>query len=102
MALEFTPDGYLKNWADWTPALRDHIAVLLSLELSPLHCQVIDLARSYFEAHNRLPAMRIWVKYCQTHLDPSLDSIQLHQLFLGKPLSIISKLGGLPKPLHCL
>jgi tRNA 2-thiouridine synthesizing protein E len=86
---------------DWNEALRDTIATDLGLSLTPLHCAIIDLAREYYSKHHRLPAMRVWVKVCQK-LDPTLDSLKLHQMFLEKPLRVISKLGGLPKPLHCI
>ena len=85
----------------WNEALRDAIAADLGLTLSPLHCAIIALAREYHAKHHRLPAMRVWVKLCQT-LDPTLDSLKLHQLFLGKPLHTVARLAGLPKPLHCL
>jgi tRNA 2-thiouridine synthesizing protein E len=98
----FTKEGYLIKKEDWNEVICASIAEALGLLLTPLHLQLIHWARAYYQAHQRLPAMRPLLKLCQQTVDPTLDSLKMNTLFLGHPLSNLAKLAGLPKPLHCM
>lgn len=98
----FTAEGYLIKQTDWNLSICDSIAQTLRLTLTPIHLKIIDWARAYYQAHQRLPAMRVLIKLCQQTIDPTLNSVTINTLFLGSPLPNLSKLAGLPKPLHCL
>ena len=88
--------------SEWTEVISESIADALGIALTESHRSIIRFAREYYESHQRLPGMRIFVKLCQTEINPELDSSTLNRLFLGKPLQHIAKLGGLPKPPHCV
>ncbi len=86
----------------WNRALAQALSLELQLTLTEQHWILIEFARAYYHRHHRLPAFRIFLKLCQEHIDPTLNSAELHRLFLGKPLATLARLGGLPKPPHCL
>lgn len=99
--MKVTKEGFLENKEDWTETVCYQIAGDLPLTLTPLHLSLIYWAREYHQAHHRLPAMRPLLKMCLT-IDPTLDSLKMNTLFLGKPLANLAKLAGLPKPIHCV
>ena len=64
--------------------------------------QVIAFAQAFYQEHGVMPLTRRIVKFIQEHLDPSFDSIKLQERYTDKPLRVIAKRAGLPKPVQCI
>ena len=102
-ASAFDKEGFLKELADWTPAVAEQIAASENIVLSEAHWEVLRLLRRYYEAFDASPAMRPLVKYCQRELGADKGtSLYLLTLFPGSPAKLGSKIAGLPKPDNCL
>ena len=102
-AAAFDRDGFLRDLADWSPAVAEQIATTEGIELSPAHWEILQLLRDYYQEFDASPAMRPLVKYCALKLGPDKGrSIYLLKLFPGSPAKLGSKIAGLPKPDNCL
>ena len=102
-AAAFDRDGFLRDLADWSPAVAEQIAATEGIELSPAHWEILQLLRDYYQEFDASPAMRPLVKYCALKLGPDKGrSIYLLKLFPGSPAKLGSKIAGLPKPDNCL
>lgn len=99
----FDPEGFLRDYRDWTPGIARQIAAREGISLTAEHWQVIELLRQYYGEFDSSPAMRPLVKYCGLKLGADKGkSIYLLTLFPGSPARIGSKIAGLPKPDNCL
>jgi tRNA 2-thiouridine synthesizing protein E len=99
----FDKEGFLRNLADWNPAVATAIAATEKIELTPAHWEILHLLRAYYLEYESSPAMRPLVRYCAIKLGPDKGkSIYLMSLFPGSPAKIGSKIAGLPKPDNCL
>lgn len=99
----FDREGFLRDLADWDPAVAEQIARNEGIELSPAHWEILRLLREYYREFDASPAMRPLVKYCALKLGPDKGkSIYLLKLFPGSPAKLGSKIAGLPRPDNCL
>lgn len=102
-ASAFDKEGFLRQLADWEPAVAEQIAAAENLELSDAHWEILGLIRDYYRQFDASPAMRPLVKYCALKLGADKGrSIYLMSLFPGSPAKLGSKIAGLPKPDNCL
>lgn len=96
-------DGYLLNLADWNPVVAGILARSESVQLTPAHWEIINLARLFYEEYDISPAMRPFVKYIKQNLGSEKgQSIYLLSLFPNSPAKLCAKIAGLPRPANCL
>lgn len=99
----FDKEGFLRDLADWSPAVAEQVALAEGVTLTEAHWEVVHLLRTYYAEFDSSPAMRALVKYCGIKLGPDKGkSIYLLSLFPGSPAKLGSKIAGLPKPDNCL
>ena len=102
MDLNLDKEGFLRQLTDWNTEVALILAGNEGIELTDDHWDVICLVRDYYRKHKISPATRVLVKITRERLgDKKGNSIQLMQLFSGKPVKLISKIAGLPKPANC-
>ena len=94
--LDFDDDGFMSDASAWTPEIGTAIAAALELELTDAHWNVINFARSEFEANGDAPTLR---KITKTAGVPTKE---LYSLFPGGPAKIAAQIAGLPKPTGCI
>lgn len=100
--LNVDKEGFLRDLADWNPAVACELARSEGIELTADHWQVIDTVRDYYAAYRISPATRVLVKLVREKIGAEEgQSIYLMQLFSGKPARLVSKIAGLPKPANC-
>lgn len=97
------PQGYLKNSADWSPALASALALGEKIEMNEDHWQVIHFVRDFYMEFNTSPAMRMLVKAMKQRFgEEKGNSRYLFRLFPQGPAKQATKIAGLPKPVNCL
>ena len=102
MDVETDPEGFLRQLSDWNKAVAGELAAVEEIELNANHWEIIDLARAYYDKHKIFPISRVLVKKMKEGLGASKGtSIHLMKLFGGKPIKVIAKIAGLPKPANC-
>ena len=102
-AAHFDKEGFLRDLADWSPAVAEQIAASEQVTLTADHWELIELLRQYYLEYEASPAMRALVKYTRQQLgDKKGRSIYLLRLFPNSPAKLGSKIAGLPKPDNCL
>ncbi len=100
---EYDKEGFLRELADWTPAIAEEIAGREGIELTDAHWEVIELLRDFYQRFEASPANRALVKFTRQQLGEEKGrSIYLMSLFPGSPAKLGSKIAGLPKPDNCL
>lgn len=102
--LNLDQDGHLIDASDWTPIVAQRLADTLSLELTPLHHDILLLVREFFAQFNHPPTTRVLVKYLATRLpEHNLNNQALQALFAtGLVARHVNRIAGLPKPANCL
>lgn len=96
-------DGYLRNPADWSPAVAEEIAQQSGIALTAAHWQVIELVQAFHRAYDLSPDMRPLVKWVRANLgEEQGSSLHLLKLFPGSPARLAAKIAGLPRPTNCL
>ncbi len=99
---ETDKEGFLRNTADWNPAIAEYLAELDGIILTEDHWEVIHLVRDYHQNYRLFPANRVLVtKVREAFGESKGNSIHLMKLFTGKPARHIAKIAGLPKPPNC-
>jgi TusE/DsrC/DsvC family sulfur relay protein len=93
--------GFLVDANTWTVALAGRLAKELDIVLTDEHWVVVRAVRQFREDFDKLPTMRLLVKYLQAKNGAGWSSATLHLLF-HEPLKESCKIAGLPKPPHCL
>lgn len=100
---QYDKEGFLRNLADWTPAIAEEVAAREGLELTEAHWEIIALLREFYRRFEASPANRALVKFSAQELGPEKGrSVYLMTLFPGSPAKLGSKIAGLPKPDNCL
>lgn len=95
--------GYLKNLADWSPALAEVIAEKEGIRLSDEHWEIILFVREFYAEYKTSPAIRMLVKaLAQKFGEEKGNSRYLQRLFPDGPAKQATKIAGLPKPAKCL
>lgn len=101
--IELDGEGFLRELADWSPAVATEIAQKEGIDLTNEHFEIIHLLRDFYAKYQLSPAMRILVKQTRIQLgEDKGSSLYLLQLFPGSPAKLASKIAGLPKPTNCL
>lgn len=96
-------EGYLRNAADWHPAIARLMARESGMDLTQEQEELIACARRFYEEFGLSPAMRPLVKYVAKELGPDKgNSLYLMKMFPDASAKTICKLAGLPKPANCL
>ncbi len=99
----FSKDGYLIEEGLWTKSLAMKIAEQEAVTLTPLHWQIIQALRQFYQQYAIMPTMRAFLKYLHQESNlASVDSAQLYALFPKGPIVQGAKIAGLPKPKHCI
>lgn len=95
--------GYLLNHQEWSLAIAEAIAANEGITLTPAHQQLITFVREYYVTHHSAPAIRTLVKALKERFGPEIGhSLYLQSLFPKGPAKQLSKIAGLPKPVHCI
>ncbi|MEM7254154.1 MAG: TusE/DsrC/DsvC family sulfur relay protein [Pseudomonadota bacterium] len=101
--LETDIEGYLRDIADWTPAVAEAMASQDGLALTDNHWQVINFLRDYYDEYAFAPAVRILTRAVGKKLGPDKgNSRYLYQLFPDGPAKQACRYAGLPKPTGCI
>lgn len=96
------PEGFLKDHESWNPEVAQAIAAAESLELTDAHWEVIALVRTFYADYGLFPQNRVLVSKMREQLGAAKgSSIYLMKLFSGKPIRVLAKVAGLPKPPFC-
>jgi len=99
----FDKEGFLRELAEWSPAVAEQIARAEGIVLGPAHWEIVELLREFYRLHESSPANRALVKFVEHELGASKGrSAYLMSLFPGSPAKLGSKIAGLPKPDNCL
>jgi|TARA_B100000959_G_C14936189_1_gene605854 tRNA 2-thiouridine synthesizing protein E len=102
MELSLDKEGFLCEMADWNEGAAQSLATSEGIDLTADHWEIISLVRDYYQRHQVSPPTRVLVKVVREQLgDKKGNSIYLMQLFSGKPVKLVSKIAGLPKPSNC-
>jgi len=102
-SIELDKDGYLADLNDWSPEVATALAMQNDIELTPDHCEILQLLRNFYEEFQLSPATRPLIKYTALKLGAEKgNSLHLNRLFNGTPAKLAAKLAGLPKPTNCL
>ena len=95
-------EGFLRNLSDWNESVAQQLADQDEIKLTHDHWQVINIVRTYYSNYHISPVSRVLVSLIKKQLGPDKgQSIYLMQLFRGKPVKLVSKIAGLPKPSNC-
>ena len=87
----------------WNPEIAVKLAARENIALTPDHWEVINLLRSFYQKTQRHPTMRALIKEINLQVGfNKFDSAALFKLFPQGPIQQGSRIGGLPKPAHCL
>lgn len=97
------PQGYLKNLQDWNEEVAVAIAASENITLTTEHWELIHFLRDYYQQYHTTPPIRLLVKAISQRLGPEKgNSLYLQSLFPGGAAKQMSKIAGLPKPVHCI
>ncbi len=95
-------EGFLRDLSDWNESVAVDLAQGEDINLTPDHWDVINIVRDFYTAHHISPATRVLVNIIGKNLGAEKGkSIYLMKLFSGKPLKLVAKIAGLPKPSNC-
>ena len=95
-------NGYLVDYREWTTNIAETLAAQESLILTPFHYQLIFLARDFYSRYQRTPSIRVLVNLLkETHPPEQASSLYIQHLFPKGAAKQLSKVAGLPKPIHC-
>lgn len=102
--LTLDADGHLGDHTLWTPAIAQHLADTLNIELTDVHYRILIQVRAFFDQYHHSPTTRPLIKYLSTSLaNDEIDNTKLQRLFnTGLVARHINRLAGLPKPPNCL
>lgn len=101
-AIELDQNGHLLDHQKWTRTIAETFASQDGLTLTPLHDELIDISRRFYDRYGRMPSPLVLVNLLREiyPLD-TFSSLQLQQLFPKGVAKQLSKIAGLPKPIHC-
>ena len=95
-------EGFLCDLADWSREVAVELAARDGITLTDDHWEVINLVRDYYRDYKLFPSNRVLVKRIgETFGKEKGNSIYLMSLFTGRPVRVIAKVAGLPKPPNC-
>ena len=101
--LNTSSEGFLSNLSDWNEGVAIEIATLNTIQLTPLHWEIVLFIQAYYQKYKHLPNSRVFTKAIKKELgEEKGNSRYLHKLFPQGPLKYACKIAGLPKPPTCL
>lgn len=102
--LTLDADGHLTDHTLWTPAIAQHLADTLNVQLTDVHYRILAQVRAFFDKYHHSPATRPLIKHLSIALpDDEINNAKLQQLFnTGLVARHVNRLAGLPKPPNCL
>ncbi len=77
-------------------------AEIIGLSLTEFDWQVLEFCQVFYVEHGVMPLTRRVIKFIKENLEPDFDSLKLQIRYTEKPLTVIAKLAGLPKPVQCI
>ncbi len=95
-AVEFDDDGFMVDSSAWSEEIGQAIAEALEIELTDRHWQVINFARSDFEASGEPPTLRRITQQTEVSMK------EMYQLFPDGPAKLAANIAGLNKPTGCI
>jgi tRNA 2-thiouridine synthesizing protein E len=95
-SVAFDDDGFMVDASAWTEDIGRAIADALEVELTDRHWQVINFARSEFEASGEPPTLRRITQQTEVSMK------EMYQLFPEGPAKIAANIAGLKKPTGCI
>ncbi len=105
MPLDVDSEGFLRDLSCWNKETAATLAAQDAIDLTPAHWEVILLARDYYQQYRITPPTRVLVKLLQEAQPPgnpdTPSSIHLMRLFTGRPMTVLSRIAGLPRPVNC-
>ncbi len=105
MSPDVDNEGFLRDLSDWNAQVANLLAARNRIELTPDHWEVIQIARQYYQRYRLTPATRVLVKLMQEaqplNKTDQGSSIHLMRLFTGQPMTVLSRVAGLPRPVNC-
>lgn len=102
MAPELDSEGFLKDLNLWNPDVAVFLAEVEGIALTPEHWEIIQLVRNYYGTYRLFPPLRVLVTQVKNQFGPAKgSSIHIMGLFTGKPVRVIARIAGLPKPPNC-
>ncbi len=93
---ETTPEGFLVDFASWTPAFAEAMAAELGFELTEEHRALIEFVRADYAETGSSPNVRRIGK-----MSP-IDTKTLYALFPTAPAIQAARIAGVPKPAGCI
>ena len=100
---ETDEEGYLTNLSDWSEEVADAIAQQENVPMTPIHWEVVNFLREYYNEYQIAPAVRVLTKAIGKKLGPDKgNSKYLYELFPYGPAKQACKIAGLPKPTGCV
>lgn len=94
--VEFDDDGFMVDSSVWNEEIGSAIAKALEVDLTERHWQVINFARSDFEANGEPPTLRRITQQTEVSMK------EMYQLFPDGPAKIAANIAGLKKPTGCI
>jgi TusE/DsrC/DsvC family sulfur relay protein len=102
MAFICNEEGYLLDAASWTSDFAEQVAASdLGRGLADFDWAMITFVREFYRAHHMMPLTRRIVSYAGSRVS-DFDSVELQRHYTNKPLWVIAKIAGLPKPVQCI
>jgi TusE/DsrC/DsvC family sulfur relay protein len=102
MAFVCDEEGYLLDATTWTSDFAVQVALGdLDKILSEFDWAMIAFVRDFYQLHHMMPLTRRIVSYARMSID-GFDSLQLQANYTRRPLWVLAKLSGLPKPAQCI
>jgi tRNA 2-thiouridine synthesizing protein E len=100
---ELDEHGYLVERGCWNKKIAEALASKENITLTAEHWQVINFLREFYQAHELILPLRIFLKTLkEAHGSELGNSLKLHQLFPESPLKYACMIAGIPKPKHCM
>ena len=92
----FDDDGFMVDASAWSEEIGRAIAEALEVDMTDRHWQVINFARSDFEANGEPPTLRRITQQTEVSMK------EMYQLFPDGPAKIAANIAGLKKPTGCI
>jgi tRNA 2-thiouridine synthesizing protein E len=95
LTIKLNDEGYLTNFEQWNIEVGELIAKKHNIELTATHWDILSWIQEQFKAKKKLTIEEI--------IGTKITDIKgLKNLFTDEPLSVSTKIAGIPKPKNCL
>ena len=93
---EVNDEGFLTNRDQWSEELAAELAALVDVELDDAHWAPLRFMRQDSARTGVTPTLR------RLQTVGGFDVKELYRLYPGKPVKMMARLAGLPKPVGCV